>query len=37
VRYAYLERLSRTRTILAVALNLAFGLAFVGLKALLVH
>jgi hypothetical protein len=37
VRYAYLEQLSRTGTVLAVALNLAFGFAFVALKALLAH
>jgi hypothetical protein len=37
LRYARLERLSRIGTAIAVGVNLAFGLIFVALKALLVH
>ena len=37
VRYAQLERLSGAGTVLAVALNLGFGLVFVALKTLLAH
>ena len=37
VRYARLERLSRTGEILTVAVNLALGLIIVVLKALLAH
>jgi len=37
VRYAYLERLSRAGTAVAVGLNLVFGLTFVALKAVLAH
>lgn len=37
LRYARLERMSSTGTVLAVVLNLVFGLVFVGLKALLAH
>jgi heme/copper-type cytochrome/quinol oxidase subunit 4 len=37
VRYAHLERLSGAGTVLAVALNLGFGLVFVALKTLLTH
>lgn len=37
VRYARLERLSRTGTIVTVAVNLALGLVIVVLKALLAH
>jgi hypothetical protein len=37
VRYAHLERLSRVGTATAVAVNLAFGLMFVALQALLAH
>ena len=37
VRYAYLERLGRTGTAIAIGLNLVFGLTFVALKALLAH
>ncbi|MBV8998704.1 MAG: hypothetical protein JO304_06570 [Solirubrobacterales bacterium] len=37
VRYARLERLSRTGEILTVAINLALGLIIVVLKALLAH
>ncbi len=37
LRYARLERLSRTGTIVTVAVNLALGLVIVVLKALLAH
>jgi hypothetical protein len=37
LRYARLERLGGLGTAAAVAVNLGFGLVFVGLKALLVH
>jgi hypothetical protein len=37
LRYARLERLSGVGAATAVAINLVFGLVFVGLKALLVH
>jgi hypothetical protein len=37
VRYARLESLSPAGTALTVAVNLVFGLVFVGLKALLAH
>lgn len=37
VRYAQLEQLSRTGTIVTVAVNLALGLTIVALKALLAH
>lgn len=37
VRYAALERLSRTGTIVSVALNVFLGLVIVGLKALVSH
>lgn len=37
LRYARLERLSRTGTIVTTAINLALGLAIVALKALVVH
>lgn len=37
VRYARLESLSPAGTALTVAVNLGFGLVFVGLKALLAH
>jgi hypothetical protein len=37
VRYAQLEHLSRTATIVNVGLNLAFGLVIVALKAVVAH
>ena len=37
LRYAHLERLSRVGTATAIAVNLAFGLVFVALKALVAH
>ncbi len=37
IRYARLEHLSRTGTLVTVAINLAFGLALVALKATLSH
>jgi hypothetical protein len=37
LRYASLERLSRVGTVIAVAVNLGFGLVFVALKVLLAH
>ena len=37
LRYAYLEDLSRTGVLLTIALNLTFGLLFVGAKAWLAH
>jgi len=37
IRYARLEHLSRAGTLLTVAINLAFGLALVALKATLSH
>lgn len=36
-RYAALERLGRTGTVVAIAVNLLLGLAIVGLKAILAH
>ena len=36
-RYAALERLGRAGTLTAIAVNLALGLAIVGMKALLAH
>jgi hypothetical protein len=37
VRYARLERLSRTGTLVSVALNVSLGLAIVALKVILAH
>lgn len=37
LRYARLERLSRTDTVVTTAINLALGLVIVALKALVVH